>query len=83
MRLKQHLALETRKGDKEAKKFVKAKKDATYERHILQEFELAPSEHIVQRYDCCKGPNLSGSLQLTTNFLCFDSYLCVVNIACI
>lgn len=80
-----HLLLETRiiavlsmrKNDKEAKKYVKANKLATMNRYTLRSFDLPKGETIVDWFTCRKGKEtyVSGYLYITTNWLCFDTYL--------
>lgn len=80
-----HLLLETRiiavlsmrKNDKEAKKYVKANKLPTMNRYTLRSFDLPKGETIVDWFTCRKGKEtyVSGYLYITTNWLCFDTYL--------
>ena len=80
-----HLLLETRiiavlsmrKNDKEAKKYVKANKLPTMNRFTLRSFDLPKGETVVDWFTCRKGKEnyVSGYLYVTTNWLCFDTYL--------
>lgn len=69
--------LSMRKNDKEAKKFVKANQLATMNRYTLRSFDLPKGETVVDWFTCRKGKDnyVSGYLYVTTNWLCFDTYL--------
>jgi hypothetical protein len=69
--------LSMRKNDKEAKKFVKANKLSTMNRSTLRAFDLPKGETVVDYFTCRKGKdqNISGYLYITTNWICFDTYL--------
>jgi hypothetical protein len=79
MTLESHViaVLSMRKNDKEAKKFVKTNKDHTMDRLTLRAFDLPKGETVVDWFTCRKGKEcpISGYLFVTTNWLCFDTYL--------
>lgn len=69
--------LHSRKGDKEAKKFAKLHKDTTVSRSIIKSFGLPSTENLIEWFTCKKGKkqNIPGYLYITTNYICFDTYL--------
>lgn len=69
--------LNSRKSDKEAKKFAKLHKETTVYRAIIKSFGLPSTESMIEWFTCKKGKreNIPGYLYITTNYICFDTFL--------